>query len=76
MLEAVKSDNADMRFFAAATLLSINQEDVVGHMQTMKSLLLDSWLMPDFRRSAAFRLTSKAWAELAALLRHSDFVVR
>lgn len=77
LLEASKSANPDLRFFAAASLLAINK-DLDATIQTMKSLLLDSTLMPDFRQTAAFRLmkSDKGIIELRGLLKHTDVIVR
>jgi hypothetical protein len=77
LTEVAKSDNPDLRFFAAALLLAIQKENETG-LQTMKSLLLDSRLMPDFRQSAAYRLmnSDKGIVELRGLLKHSDVAVR
>ena len=75
--EATKSDDADLRFFAAAALLAINKENETG-LQTMKSLLLNARLMPDFRQNAAFRLmnSDKGIVELRGLLKYKDVIVR
>lgn len=77
LADALKSSNSDLRFFAAAALLAINQENEAA-IQAMRSLLLDSSQMPDSRQSAAFRLMwgAKGRAELIGLMKHPDTVVR
>jgi len=74
---ALKSSNPDLRFFAAAALLSINRENEAG-VQAMRDVLVDSTQVHNTRQEAAFRLMwgKKGRAELIGLMKHSDTIVR
>lgn len=77
LTDALKSANSDLRFFAAAALLSINKENDAG-IQAMRSIMIDSSRMRDTRQEAAFRLmwSEKGKAELISLMKNPDTAVR
>jgi hypothetical protein len=77
LTEALKSKSRDLRYFAAVTLLRINEENEAA-LRTLRDLLLDPRENPQDRQSAAFRLAEceKGISVLTDLLRHPDTLVR